>query len=52
MLILRLEHIPIKTKIRILRVGSPYQKKEAFEDIIKVKTETHSFVERALPTSE
>ncbi len=31
---------------------SPYQKKEAFEDIIKVKTETHSFVERALPTSE
>ncbi len=31
---------------------SPYQKKEAFEDIIKVKNQTHNWVEKSLPTSE
>lgn len=30
---------------------SPYQKREAFEDIIKVKNQTHSWVEKSLPTN-
>jgi len=28
---------------------SPYQKQEAFEDIIRLKTKTHEWVEKALP---
>ncbi|MBU0767060.1 potassium channel family protein [Patescibacteria group bacterium] len=29
---------------------SPYQKQEAFEDIIRLKTKTHEWIERALPS--